>query len=130
MATSPIPIARILRRNATDTEKFLWRHLRASSASNFKFRRQQPIGNFVVDFVCFEAKLIIELDGGQHLTQQDADAERDAWLLGQGFRILRFWNNEVFNNLEGVLQTICTELAPSPQPSPIEGEGVVPKELS
>jgi very-short-patch-repair endonuclease len=71
-----------------------------------KFRRQQPIGNYIADFVCFERRLVIEVDGGQHASAEDRDKERDDWFDKQGFRVLRFWNNEVFKNTDGVLEKI------------------------
>lgn len=98
--------ARELRKNSTIAERKLWRYLRSRDFSNFKFRRQSPIGKFIVDFVCFEKKLVIELDGGQHNEQKEVDIKRDNWLRKEGFTILRFWNNEVINNINGVLQVI------------------------
>jgi very-short-patch-repair endonuclease len=74
--------------------------------AGLKFRRQQPIGKYIADFVCQEKRLIIELDGGQHALNQVQDAERDAWLRTQGYTVLRVWNADVFQNLEGVIQTI------------------------
>ena len=107
MRSNPlIPIARKLRRESTEAEKALWRALRDRNLQGFKFRRQQPVGRFIVDFVCFERQLVIEVDGGQHATQTDKDKARDVWLQGQGFRVLRFWNNEVLENLEGVVEVI------------------------
>lgn len=96
--------ARQLRLNATDAEAALWRLLR-SSGIGVKFRRQQPIGPYIVDFVCFSHKLIVECDGGQH-AESTADAVRDAWFAGQGFRTLRFWNHDVLGNRDGVIQSI------------------------
>lgn len=75
-----------------------------------KFRRQQPISRYIVDFVCLEKKLVIEADGGQHAANQAYDTTRDEWLKGEGYRVLRFWDNEVFGNLEGVLETIRNAL--------------------
>ena len=89
-----------------------------------KFRRQEPIGNFIVDFVAFEKRLIIEIDGGQHAdeNEKDNDLQRDEWLKSQGFRVLRFWNNEVLQNLEGVLETIRDNcLRHPPLTPPIKG---------
>lgn len=86
-----------------------------------KFKRQKPIGNYIVDFVCLEHRLIIELDGGQHAEQISYDQRRDAWLRGQGYRLMRFWNNEVMEQLDGVLEQI--RLALSPDPSPTSGRG-------
>ena len=112
----------------TDAEQKLWRALR-SRGSGAKFRRQVPLGPFVVDFVCFEAKLIVEVDGGQHADNPN-DAKRDRYFLDQGYRVLRFWNNDALKNIEGVLIRI-TEHAdghPSPgalraPPSPSRGRG-------
>ena len=88
-----------------------------------KFRRQAVIGRYIVDFVCYEKKLVIEVDGGQH-NQSGKDVVRDKWLRSQGFKVLRFWNNEVLSNLDGVYQTIEGHLNP-PSPSlPTEGEGI------
>jgi very-short-patch-repair endonuclease len=122
-----LQFARYLRKNMTDAERLLWRHLRAHRLHDQKFRRQQPIGPYVVDFVHFGARLVIEADGGQHNGSAD-DAIRDAWLKSQGFTVLRFWNNEVLLNIEAVLETILREVAkgaarsPSP-PAPLpQGE--------
>ena len=82
--------ARRLRTDSTDAERLLWSRLRAHRLEPHKFNRQQPIGRYIVDFVCFEAQLVIELDGGQHMDAFAADAERDAWLSSQSFRVLRF----------------------------------------
>jgi very-short-patch-repair endonuclease len=71
-----------------------------------KFRRQHPLGNYIVDFVCLEKRLVLEIDGGQHAVELDKDRDRDKWLQAEGYRILRFWNNDVFDNLPGVLETI------------------------
>ena len=116
--------ARTLRKQATDAEKLLWKYLRAKQLRSIKFRRQQPIGNYIVDFVCFSHKLVIELDGGQHAqpTHQLKDQKRDEWLQGQGFKVIRFWNTDVLNNIEGVVETIHYEIfgvpfSPSPNPS-------------
>jgi len=105
--------ARQLRRNMTDAERMLWHHLRAHRLGGQKFRRQQPLGPYVLDFVHFGARLIIEADGGQHSESQH-DALRDAWLKGQGFRVLRFWNNDILLNTEGVLAVIFEAVASSP----------------
>ena len=101
-------ISRKLRNNLTEAEKYLWYVLRAENLG-FKFRRQEPIGNYIVDFVCYQKKLIIELDGGQHYESAD-DKERDEWLKSQGFAILRFWNNEVLENRDGVVLKIMQHL--------------------
>jgi len=89
---------------------------------NTKFRRQQPIGNYIVDFVSLDKKLVIELDGGQHAEDENKDQKRDRWLISQGFKVLRFWNNDVLQNIEGVLESIMEKISPSPSPSP-QGRG-------
>jgi very-short-patch-repair endonuclease len=104
------PVARRLRRDSTDAEKRLWGRLRAGQLNGLVFRRQEPIGSYVVDFVCTCAKLVVEVDGGQHADNAN-DVERDAFLRDQGFRVLRVWNNDVMSNLDGVLQRIA-EVAP------------------
>jgi very-short-patch-repair endonuclease len=118
--------AKLLRQNMTDAERLLWRHLRAHRLCDQKFRRQQPIGPYVVDFVHFGARLVIEADGGQHNGSAN-DAIRDAWLKSHGFTVLRFWNDEIVLNTEAVLESILDALgknAPlSPGPSPSRGEG-------
>jgi len=114
-----IKIARKLRKNMTDAERLLWCKLR-NKQLGAKFRRQSPIDKYIVDFVCFEKKLIIEVDGSQHLGNRK-DRERDKWFENNGFKVLRFWNNEVLKNVNGVLEMIRREL-PSPQSSPVKGE--------
>jgi very-short-patch-repair endonuclease len=101
----------------TDAEKLLWRHLRMKQFDGYKFRRQHPLGSFIVEFVCLEAGLIVEVDGGEHVEQKDSDAIRTAWLETKGFRVMRLWNNEVLNNIEGVKQAIMAMLLPPSQPS-------------
>ena len=116
--------ARELRRNPTDTERKLWHHIRDKQIENFRFRRQRPIGKYIVDFICLEANLVIELDGGQHADHQQYDAERTKYLTAQGLHVLRYWNNDVMQNIEGVLEDIRAALmqrTPS-QPSPREGK--------
>jgi very-short-patch-repair endonuclease len=111
-------IARELRRGATESEKMLWWRLNRRQIEGIKFRRQQPIGRYIVDFVNFEQKLIIELDGGQHRKQKEEDEKRDKWFEQQGFRVLRFWSHEIFENLDGILEVIRKAvLSPSPSPS-------------
>ncbi len=102
-------IARRLRRDATDAERILWRALRERHFA-MKFRRQHPIGNRIADFACPALKLVIELDGGQHDAQAAADHARSAQLAEHGYRVLRFWNNDVMENLAGVLETIGAAL--------------------
>ena len=119
--------ARTLRHNQTDTERELWHLLRGRERSGHKFRRQVPLGPYIADFVCLSARLIVELDGGQHSEQITYDSERTKWLEAQNFRVLRFWNNQVFEEREAVLSNILSALtAPSPQPSPARGEGTEP----
>lgn len=117
-------IARKLRKNSTKTEEYLWRYLKNRYIEGFKFRKQEPIRQYVIDFVNFEKKIIVELDGGQHIIMKAKDHERDRWLKKQGFKVLRFWDNEVLKNIEGVLETIRRELlSPHPDPLPQRGEG-------
>jgi very-short-patch-repair endonuclease len=92
----------------TDAERLLWSRLRRRFLGT-KFRRQLPVGRFIVDFACLGSNLVIEVDGGQHL-ESAADEARDRWLAENGFRVLRFWNHEVLGNLDGVLQTIAAEI--------------------
>ena len=94
----------------TQAERTLWRYLRLRQFSGYKFRRQQPIGKYIVDFVYFEKKLIIEVDGSQHSAQVDYDLICDAWLEKEGFRILRFWDNQVLNETDGVKEMIIGAL--------------------
>ena len=105
--------ARDLRRNLTDAERALWRHLRQRQVAGLKFRRQHPIGHYILDFVCLEARLVIELDGGQHADRQGEDHERTAWLEARGYRVLRFWNTDVLGNPEGLLELILRAVAGS-----------------
>jgi len=98
--------ARNLRKQSTEAEKLLWKNLRAKQLEGFKFKRQQPIGNYIVDFVCFEKGLVIELDGGQHAVEKEKDITRDHWLNTEGFKVLRFWNTDVLMNTAGVLEII------------------------
>jgi very-short-patch-repair endonuclease len=114
-------VARRLRKHSTDTKGHLWRHLRDRQIEGFKFRRQQPVGTYVVDFVNLEKKVVIELDGGRH-TLHPGDRIRDEWLQAEGYKVLRFWDNQVFSNLEGVLETIRDALL-TPHPGPLpQGE--------
>ena len=101
--------ARALRSRMTDAERKLWFALRDRRFAGFKFRRQVPIGRFIVDFVCFEARLVIEVDGGQHADSLQ-DQRRDRWFAANKFRVLRFWNNEVLSNLEGVMTLLAETL--------------------
>ena len=90
----------------TDAERALWTRLRNRQLTSLKFRRQVPIGPYIVDFVCFEEKLVIEIDGGQHAENTEADLIRTQWLENEGYRVIRFWNNEVLGNTVGVLRAI------------------------
>jgi very-short-patch-repair endonuclease len=121
--------SRRLRRNQTDAERKLWARLRARQLCGVKFRRQYPIGRFIVDFCCFEKDLAVELDGGQHAEQTEADQRRSDLLARHGYRVLRFWDNDVMENIDGVLQRIVETLRDSnvnfdPHPFPLpQGEG-------
>ena len=99
-------VARTLRQNATDAERRLWSRLRKRQLEGCRFRRQAPLEPYVVDFACLAARLVIEVDGGQHSWRAEQDAARKSWLEANGFRVLRFWNNEVLANTDGVLETI------------------------
>ena len=117
-------MANILRNRSTVPESLLWKHLRSKKLEGLKFRRQAPIGNYIVDFVCFEKRIVIEVDGGQHSMQTGKlrDIKKDAWLREQGFKVLRFWNNEVLGNLNGVLEAIRERcLSHPPLTPPIKG---------
>jgi very-short-patch-repair endonuclease len=104
------PTAQNLRRKTTEAEKILWKYLRDRQLCSEKVRRQHPIGPYIVDFVFLEKKLIVELDGGQHQMRQAADKKRETWLNCEGYKVLRFWNNDVMNNVEGILETIGKHL--------------------
>jgi very-short-patch-repair endonuclease len=99
--------AKSMRTEMTDAERTLWMQLRAHRLDGLRFRRQTPIGQYIVDFVCHERRLVVELDGGQHADSQH-DARRDRWLESKGYRVLRFWNSDVFQNRDGVLETIVS----------------------
>ena len=106
--TDKVTFSRMLRVRSTDAEIALWRRLRARQISGAKFRRQAPIGPYIVDFVSFGVRIVVELDGGQHATfpQHQRDATRGRWLEEQGFLILRFWNTDVLMNIDGVLSVV------------------------
>jgi very-short-patch-repair endonuclease len=121
--------AKRLRREMTEAEQRLWSALRNAQLGGAKFRRQQPIGPFIADFVCQEHRLIVEADGGQH-SDSKLDGRRTSFLERRGYRVLRFWNNEILSNLEGVARVIAAALStPHPaqavpeSPSPSRGEG-------
>jgi very-short-patch-repair endonuclease len=105
--------ARELRRNSTPPEQLLWSALR-EKLPGYKWRRQMPVGPFFADFACFAEKLIVELDGGQHSKTAEYDARRAAYLESQRYRVLRFWNDDVLSNTDGVLETIAQALSTSP----------------
>jgi very-short-patch-repair endonuclease len=109
----------------TLAEHKLWQALRGKQIDGRRFRRQHPIDPYIADFACLEKMLIIELDGGQHQDQKEYDERRTKYLQQQGWRVLRFWNNDVMRNLEGVLSSVVDALsaAPPSQPSPWQGEG-------
>ncbi|HLM15974.1 MAG TPA: DUF559 domain-containing protein [Reyranella sp.] len=102
--------ARDLRRKPTDSELLLWNRLRRRQIAGFKFRRQHSVGPYICDFACVEARVVVELDGSQHVEQSAYDARRDAFLRSKGFRVLRFWNNDVLTQTEVVLETVYEAL--------------------
>ena len=113
--------ASMLRRKMTDAEKKLWQMLRSRQIEEYRFRRQVPIGRFIADFVCHEARLIVEIDGGQHDPSSELEASRTRFLESEGYRVLRFWNNEVLATPAGVLTVIVEDLRrlhPHPIPPP------------
>ena len=112
--------ARRLRGEQTEAEGRLWARLRARQVSGAKFRRQHPIGRFIVDFCCLEYGLVVELDGGRHATQVEADQKRSAFLARRGYRVLRFWDHEVMENIDGVLEEIAAAVG-HPHPCPLPG---------
>ena len=118
-------LQRILRKGMTQAEQHIWRHLRKRQINGFKFRRQHPYGDYILDFVCLEAKLVVEIDGGQHVEAAVKDQGRDDTLNQAGFRVLRFWNHEVLGKVDAVMEVIHQALQPHPHPNlPPEGEGV------
>jgi very-short-patch-repair endonuclease len=130
-SSSGVSTARALRARMTDAERKLWFALRDRRFANFKFRRQVPVGPFVADFICYTARVVVEVDGGQH-ADSSTDDRRDRWFAANDFMVLRFWNNDVLSNLEGVLTSILDilrERTPHParaargRPSPARGEG-------
>ena len=122
--------ARSLRTIPTDAEALLWRNLRDRRMANHKFRRQRPIGPYFADFACLEAKLVVELDGGQHLVAATYDENRTSFMEAQGYRVLRFWNHEVLTQTDAVRERILQALqegSPHPNPLPQAGEGAIQK---
>ncbi len=123
--------ARAFGKREADAERFLWRDLRNRELGGWKFRRQYPVGAFIVDFICVEKNVVIEVDGGQHAENEALDLQRSAYLNKMGYRVLRFWNNEVLQETEAVLMAIFAILAdtakksPTPPPTPqMGGRGV------
>ncbi|HLD01349.1 MAG TPA: endonuclease domain-containing protein [Patescibacteria group bacterium] len=123
-----ITFARLLRYHQTEVEKLLWAKLRDKRLVGVKFRRQQTIGPYIVDFVSFERKLIIELDGGHHNTNmgKQRDSNRTQWLKSQGFEVVRFWNNDLVKNIEGVLEVIYRKLN-TPHPFLLKAKRPLPQ---
>jgi very-short-patch-repair endonuclease len=132
--------AKSMRSEMTDAEAALWKQLRAHRLKGLSFRRQAPMGSFIVDFVCHEHRLIIELDGGQHANERQArnDRMRQTWLNAKGYRILRFWNSDVLRHRQSVLATITETIAQSAPPSrsakptdlPLKGGGEASRGIS
>ena len=112
-----IKFAKAMRHQPTNAEAIIWTALRGARLQGCKFKRQQPIGVYIVDFVCFECELVVEIDGGQHDVSEDL--ARTSWLQSQGFRVLRFWNNEVIERKDDVLESIIRALREYPSPQPL-----------
>ncbi|MYC36701.1 MAG: endonuclease domain-containing protein [Chloroflexi bacterium] len=110
MAPDVTTKARRLRKDSADAEIALWNLIRGRQLLGYKFRRQVPVGRYITDFACLERNLIVELDGGQHQEQTDYDAERTRWLESQGFRVIRFWNNQVLEETDAVQDAILLAL--------------------
>jgi very-short-patch-repair endonuclease len=108
--------ARNLRKQQTDAEKKLWWELRNRQLAGYKFKRQYVLEKYIVEFYCAEKLLVIEVDGGQHAEQKEYDEKRTEFLISKGYKVIRFWNNEVMENLDGVLEMIMIELKGSPHP--------------
>jgi very-short-patch-repair endonuclease len=123
-ATSMLEKAKALRTNQTDAERALWFHLRGKRFAGVKFKRQKPVGPYIVDFVAVNGKWVIELDGGQHQERQAYDEERTRYLENCGYRVLRFWNNECLTEMEAVLERIRLALSPAPLPQAGEGNPI------
>ncbi len=119
---SAVQRARELRKNMTDAERLLWSRLRRRQIHGLRVRRQHPIGPFLADFACTERRLVVELDGGQHVLRKDQDCMRSRWLGQKGYQVLRFWNNDVLTNLDAVLHAVVSAtLPPSPTLPPSGG---------
>ena len=124
--TGAVLRARQLRRDSTDAEKQMWKALRAALPS-YKWRRQMPVGPYFVDFACFSERLVIELDGGQHAEAAEYDAARTRQVEAQGYRVIRFWNNDVLGNIDGVIAAVAEALTTSPS-QPAAGPLPLPRE--
>ena len=118
-----IKFAKAMRHQPTNAEAVIWTALRGARMQGFKFKRQQPIGAYIVDFVCFECGLVVEIDGGQHADDVSEDQARSNWLQSQGFRVLRYWNNEVVDRRDDVLESIIRALREYPSPQPLSHKG-------
>ena len=107
-------LAKILRKNSTIQEKRLWNLIKNHKFHGLKFKRQQPIGNYIVDFICKEAKIIIEIDGGHHNETENTESDiiRTQYLEQKGYKVIRFWNNEIYENIEGVIKKLEQEINP------------------
>lgn len=116
ISTATTSRARLLSRGMTDTERLLWHSLRGKQLGGHRFRRQHPIEKYIADFACIEQKIIIELDGGQYQEQLEHDEQRSRFLRTHGWRVLRFWNNDVLTNFDGVLTVIAESLTAAPPP--------------
>lgn len=118
-------LQRVLRSNMTDAEKLLWQRLRHVQLGGHKFRRQHPFEDYILDFVCLESLLVIEVDGSQH-QDSNKDMVRDERLSSAGFKVLRFWNNQITDEIDAVVENIWHALETHPHPNlPLEGEGVI-----
>ena len=116
MQRNLIKRARDLRKNSTDAESLLWKHIRGKQLEELRFRRQCPFEKYIVDFICFEKKIVIEIDGGQHNIDNEKDIIRDNFFISKGYKVIRFWNNEVLKNIEGVIEVIREECVKTPTP--------------
>ena len=123
-STGSLSHARRMRQTPTDAESRLWHNLRAGRLVGYRFRRQQPLGRFIVDFVCFEQRLIVEVDGSQHGDDEGLarDEMRTRWLQSEGYRVIRFWNNDVMSKTESVLEAIHNMIAVTPPRLPSAGD--------
>ena len=115
-------LARKLRQQSTDAERMLWKHLRAHRMAGYKFRRQVVIEPYIVDFICLDARLIVEADGGQHLEQAEDDLKRSAFLQSRGYKVIRFWNDEILTDTHIVLERIYNNLIAVPSPGGSTGK--------